>query len=195
MVGGDGNGKVTVRETERLGPTSTKVNVKGGEANVWSVAVTESPVSILSGNSDGKVRRWIPVDDPQWTGSNKEVLEMTSDQDAMDNPIINSISYSRKHGWIAAGGDGSSVEIYDSHLKHKRSLKGHSGTVWFVTFDPKGSRLAYGGTDRILRIFDLDLMDHTLEGDTPDELYQTSRETTGLAVVDNKIVVTGTPRN
>lgn len=195
VVGGDGNGTVTVRETERLGPTSTMVNVKGGEANVWSVAVTESPVSILSGNSDGKVRRWIPANDRQWTGSDKEVLETTSDQDAKVNPTINSISYSRKHGWIAAGGDGPSVEIYGRDLKHIRSLKGHSGTIWFVTFDPVGTRLAYGGTGRILRIFDLDEMDRMLATDTPDQIYRTSQETTGLSVEDDKIVVTGKPRN
>jgi WD40 repeat protein len=187
LISGDSNARIAVREMERLGITSQKINVQQGETNVWSVAVTESPLSILSGNSDGRVRRWVPAD-MAWTGSGKEAVASTSAEDAKVNPTINSISYSRKHGWVAAGGDGPSVEIYDKDLRRIRSLKGHGGTVWFVSFDPQGSRLAYGGTDRILRVLDLDEMDKNLQVDTPEELYQSSQQTTGLSVVDSKIV-------
>lgn len=187
LVSGDSRGRVVVRETDRLGITSQRINVREDEVNVWSVAVTEVPVSILSGNSDGRVRRWVPPDST-WTGGGKEAVVETSAEDAKVNPTINSISYSKKHGWVAAGGDGPSVEIYDKDLKKIRSLKGHGGTVWFVSFDPLGSRLAYGGTDRILRMFNLDEMDRTLTTETPEQIYQSSQEKTGLSVVDNKIV-------
>jgi WD40 repeat protein len=187
LISGDANGKVVVRETERLGPTAEMTNVKDGELTVWNVVVTESPVSILSGNSDGRVRRWIPAD-REWTGSTNNIEAKTSDKDARVNPTINSVSYSKKHGWIAAGGDGPSVEIYDRDFHHIRSLQGHYGTVWFVAFDPAGTRLAYGGTSRILRIFDLDEMDRDLLTSTPDELYRASIRATGLSVDDNKIV-------
>ncbi|HEX5716419.1 MAG TPA: AAA family ATPase [Thermoanaerobaculia bacterium] len=187
LISGDSKARVGVRETERLGVMSEKINVQQGEVNVWSVAISESPPTILSGNSDGRVRRWIPADSA-WTGSSKEILAETSAEDAKVNPTINSVSYSKKHGWVAAGGDGDSVEIYDDKLQRIRGLKGHSGTVWFVSFDPQGSRLAYGGTDRILRVFDLDEMDRNLKVDTPEEIYRSSQQKTGLSVVDSKIV-------
>lgn len=187
LVSGDANGTVVVRETDRLGTVHEITNVKSGEANVWSVAVTESPVSVLSGNSDGRVRRWIPAD-REWTGAAKESIAATGNDDAKINPTINSISYSRKTGWIAAAGDGPSVEIYDANLEKVRSLRGHSGTVWFVVFAADGVRLAYGGTGRILRIFDLEEMNRDLNVSSPDELYDASVLNTGLEVVDDKIV-------
>jgi WD40 repeat protein len=189
IVSGDSKGNVIVRDTERLGSTSETTNVPPGEGerNVWSVAVTESPVTVLSGGSDGRVRRWIPAD-PAWTGTSQESSAQTSAQDAKVNPTVNSVSYSKKHGWVAAGGDGTSVEIYDRDLHRIRSLKGHSGTIWFVSFDPEGSRLAYGGSGRILRIVDLDEMDRNLSNDTPEQIYRSSQQNTGLSVVGGKIV-------
>ncbi|HYR28563.1 MAG TPA: WD40 repeat domain-containing protein, partial [Thermoanaerobaculia bacterium] len=188
LIAGDAGGSVVVYETERLGATGRITNVEGGEANVWSVAATESPVSVLSGNSDGRVRRWIP-DDREWTRGAAPGMAMTADADAKVNPTINSISHSRKYGWIAAGGDGSSVEIYDAQLRHLRSLGGHSGTIWFVAFDPAGTRLAYGGTGRILRIFDLDAMDRDLELDPPSQIYADAVRNTGLVVDDDYRIV------
>jgi hypothetical protein len=47
----------------------------------------------------------------------------------MSTPTINSIAYSPQIGWVAAGGTGGSLEIYDSDLNKIRSLTGHDGTV------------------------------------------------------------------
>jgi WD40 repeat protein len=190
IVSGDSRARVAVRETEHLAVTAETRNVRQGEVNVWSVAIADAPLSILSGNSDGRVYRWIPAD-AAWTGAAEERKDWTSDEDARVNRTINSVSYSRTHGWIAAGGTGSSVEIYDQALRRIRSLRGHDGTIWWVAFDAAGSRLAYGGTDRILRVFDLDEMARNLETDTPAELYAESREMTGLVaeVRDGRIAI------
>lgn len=181
LVAGDSRGRVTVRETAGLATTARTINVTRAEVNVWSVALTQSPLSILSGNSDGHVYRWIPADFA-WTATRQEQKTATSAEDARVNPTINSISFSQKHGWIAAGGDGASVEIYDLSLKRVRSLRGHDGTVWFVVFDPAGARLAYGGTDRILRIFNLEEVGRLLDTDSPDQLYRQSVAATGLSI-------------
>ena len=189
LISGDANGRVAVRETKGLAKVAEVTNVHYGEANVWSVAVADSPLDILSGNSDGRVRLW-RANGPTWSADNAKAwtVAATSDADAAVNHTINSVSYSRKRGWVAAGGDGESVELYDRALKRVRSLRDHDGTVWFVSFDPGGSRLAYGGTDRILRLFDLDVIDRNLAVDTPAALYQESETKTGLTVRDGKIV-------
>lgn len=179
IVSGDSRARVAVRDTERLGVIAETRNVRQGEVNVWSVAIAEEPLSVLSGNSDGRVYRWIPRD-PGWTGDTEEQKTWTSDADARVNHTINSVSYSRTHGWIAAGGTGASVEIYNRDLTRIRSLRGHDGTIWWVAFDAQGARLAYGGTDRILRVFDLDEMARNLDSDAPADLYAESRRMTGL---------------
>jgi WD40 repeat protein len=180
IVTGDSRARVTVRNTENLRIVSETINVHQGEVNVWSVAIADQPLSILSGNSDGRVYRWTPAD-PAWTGATKEQKIRTSDEDARVNPTVNSVSYSRRHGWVAAGGDGGSVELYDADLNRIHGLKA-DGNVWWVTFDAQGSRLAFGGIGRILRIFDLDEVDRTLTTDAPERLYQESQRLTGLSV-------------
>ena len=192
LVAGDSRARVAVRDAEHLDRTITATtNVTRGELNVWSVAITASPLSVLSGNSDGRVWRWIP-NDAAWTGSDKkENKTSTSAEDAKVNPTINSVSYNQRRGWTAAGGVGPSVEIYDEDLRKIQSLRGHDGTVWYVQFDPQGSRLAYGGLDRILRVFDIDEMERELNTETPAELYRESQRTTGLAaeVLQSKTIV------
>lgn len=179
IVTGDSRARVAVRETEHLAIVAQTVNVLHGEANVWSVAIADAPLSIISGNSDGRVYRWTP-NDPAWTGAT-ETKHWTSDEDARVNPTVNSVSYSSRHGWIAAGGDGGTVEIYDSNLRRIRGLPGDS-SVWWVTFDAQGSRLAFGGIGRLLRVFDLDEVDRTMTSQAPQSLYEESQRLTGLAV-------------
>jgi WD40 repeat protein len=169
---------VTVWDTKNFAVKSQTINVAQGEPNVWSVATSSNPTYIFSGNSDGHVYRWIP-NDPEWTSGKKEEKKGTSDKDAVVNHTINSVSFSHKYGWIAAGGDGNSIEIYDVNLQHVQSLAGHDGTIWYVAFDPQGSRLAYGGTDRILRIFNLDEMQN-IKSSSPDKLYQEAQKMTGF---------------
>ena len=96
------------------------------------------------------------------------------------------MSYSSKHGWVAAGGDGGSVQIYDAKLKLVRSLA-TDGSIWYVAFDPKGTRLAFGGTDRILRIIDVDKL-ILLQSQSPETLYLEAQHTTGLSVLNGKVV-------
>lgn len=181
LVSGDSIGKVKVWDTEHLTVKSETGNVEHEEANVWSVALAFNPPYIFSGNSDGHVYRWL-ANDPEWTDEKKEEKLGTSDESAKVNPTINSVSFNKKRGWVAAGGDGGKVEIYDTALQHVQSLEGHDGTVWYVAFDPQGSRLAYGGLDRVLRIFNVDEIQHLASG-APGVLYQESQKMTGFSVV------------
>ncbi|MEZ5997327.1 MAG: AAA family ATPase [Hyphomonas sp.] len=179
LVSGDSRGRITIRDAGTLSVINQTTNVSHGEVNVWSLALDNSAAAILSGNSDGRVHRWVPGD-PQ--SGIAEELSATSEEDSRINPTVNSVSVSRKHGWIAAGGDGPTVEIYDRTLQRVRSLGGHGGTVWWVTFDPAGTRLAYGGIDRVLRIYNLEDMDRVLKTDPPETLYRESVEATGLTM-------------
>ncbi len=187
LVSGDSSSRVTVWQTEPLRPAASTINVRAGEADAWSVAIGNSPHAILSGNSDGHVYRWIP-EESDWTQTGRGEKISTSDEDAKVNPTINSVAYNEKTGWVAAGGVGASVEIYDSSLHKIRSLRGQNGTVWWLTFDPQGTRLAYGGLDGIIRVIDLAQMNR-LDTDSPDKLYRESRQLTGLSVAGGKVVV------
>ena len=133
---------MTVWQTDPLRPAASTINVNQGEADAWSVAIADSPHAILSGNSDGHVYRWIP-NAAGWTETKEAEKISTSDEDATVNPTINSVAYNGKNGWVAAGGVGPSVEIYDLNLHKIRSLPGQNGTIWWVTFDPQGARLAF----------------------------------------------------
>ena len=189
LISGDSSARVTVWDTDSLRVAASTVNVHHGEADVWSVAIGNSPHAILSGNSDGHIYRWVPPESG-WTNAEGEEKVSTSDEDAKVNPTINSVAYNQRNGWVAAGGVGPSVELYDSNLHKIRSLRGHDGTIWWVTFDPQGSRLAYGGLDGIVRVIDIDRMNR-LDADPPKKLYEESRQLTGLSVQAGKIVVGG----
>ncbi|MEI9994233.1 MAG: TIR domain-containing protein [Rhizomicrobium sp.] len=186
IVAGDSKARVAVRDAG-LGTTAETINVTQGEVNVWSLALADTPHSILSGNSDGHVYRWVPPD-AGWAGPNKGEKIGTSSDDAKVNPTINSVAYDAKHGWVAAGGVGPSVELYDiKDLHHLRSLSGHDGTIWWVTFDPQGTRLAYGGLDGIVRVVDLEAM-LRLDTDSPADIYRDSQRETGLTVEGDTIL-------
>lgn len=186
IVAGDSKARVTVLDAKDLRSTESVINVRQGEVNVWSLSLMASPHAILSGNSDGYVRRWVPKD-AGWPGTGKDEQIATSPADAKVNPTINSVAYDAKLGWVAAGGVGPSVEIYDKDLHHLRSLSGHDGTIWWVTFDPQGTRLAYGGLDGIVRVVNLDAM-LRLDTDSPTDIYRATQQETGLSVNGDKIV-------
>jgi WD40 repeat protein len=54
----DSKARVALWQTEPVRKLSETINVTQGELNVWSVAMTDTPFWIFSGNSDGKVWRW-----------------------------------------------------------------------------------------------------------------------------------------
>ncbi len=197
IVTGDSKARVTVRNATDLSLIASTINVTRGEVNVWSLALADDPHAILSGNSDGHVYRWVP-DDRGWPGFVKSSNDSFFDCDpsvaekdcrTVVNPTINSVAFDRKYGWVAAGGVGRSVEIYDS--KNRRplySLSGHDGTIWWVTFDPQGTRLAYGGLDGIVRVVDLVVLQR-LDTDSPASLYQSAQDETGLSIDDSGQIV------
>ena len=187
LVSGDSSARVTVWQSNPLRPIVSTINVTQGEADAWSVAISSSPHAILSGNSDGHVYRWMP-NVAGWTQTQGSDKISTSDRDATVNPTINSVAYNQKNGWVAAGGVGPSVEIYDLSLHKIRSLPGQNGTIWWVTFDPQGTRLAYGGLDGIVRVFDIAQMNR-LDTDAPTNLYSESQQLTGLSVESGNIIV------
>jgi WD40 repeat protein len=189
IVAGDSRARVVVRDLD-LNVVAQTTNVTRGEVNVWSLALTDEPHTILSGNSDGHVYRWIP-NDAGWAGSaGAEEKIGTSNEDAKVNPTINSVAFNPRTGWVASGGVGPSVELYEiKNLRKLYSLRGHDGTVWWVTFDPSGSRLGYGGLDGIVRVVDIAKMRALMETSSPGELYGESENTTGLTVDPNGNIV------
>lgn len=162
------------------------VTATQGETNLWSIAVCPEPLCLFTGGGDGHVYRWTPGE--------REASHTTSDEDATVNHVINSVSFSRRFGYVAAAGDGSSVEIYDRDLRKIFSLAGHDGTIWMVAFDPEGERLAYGGSDGFVRVWEIEKANQVLTEADPAYLYSESVRHTGLALDDAEIVaVDATP--
>jgi WD40 repeat protein len=178
IASGDSRARVAIRETGHLQQMAQTINVRHGEVNVWSLSLSDAPLAVYSGNSDGRVHRWTLPDAAHPQGEQAA----TSDADARVNPTINSVAYDRRHGWVAAGGVGPSVEIYDSNLRHIYSLRGHDGTIWWVAFDTDGSRLAYGGLDGIVRVVDIAQM-LRLDTISPAQAYADSHRAVGLSVL------------
>src|SRR5205823_11013489 len=90
LVSGDSTARVTVWQTEPLRPIANTINVHQGEADVWSVAIGNSPHMVLTGNSDGHVYRWAP-DMSEWNETDMPEKISTSNEDAKVNPTINSV--------------------------------------------------------------------------------------------------------
>ena len=186
VLAGDSRARVTIRGMSDLSPVEHTTNVTEGELNVWSLALAPDMHAVVSGNSDGHVYIWKPRD-AAWRANQKGQKAGTAAQDATINPTINSVAYNERYHLIAAGGVGPSVELYDARsLKHVRSLRGHDGTIWWVAFDPAGTRLAYGGLDKILRVVDIAAMNDLLTAE-PSSLLDKSRSNTGLTVRNNAI--------
>jgi len=189
IAAGDSRARVTLYDMDSLTAKERITNVNQGELNVWSLSIARDIHAIVSGNSDGRVGLWSPRDSV-WGGTGEDRKTGTSKEDAADarvNPTINSVSYNPKYHLIAAGGVGPSVELYDSRtMRRWGSLRGHDGTIWWVTFDPSGSRLAYGGLDKILRVVNFDAMMQIYK-ERPATLEQQARANTGL-VVRNSVI-------
>jgi WD40 repeat protein len=173
IVSGDSAASLVVRDVGQLNEIgSSLTTATEGETNLWSVAVCRDPLCVFTGGNDGHVYRWTPGE--------KSWSRRTSEEDAQVNHVINSVSYSRRFGWVAAAGDGNSVEIYDRDLRKVLSLPGHDGTIWMVAFDPEGERLAYGGSDRIVRVWDMSEVQRILDSGSVERLYEESQRHTGL---------------
>lgn len=186
IAAGDSRARVTLLNMSDLRPVERITNVHEGELNVWSLSLANDVHAIVSGNSDGHVYSWVPHD-PAWAAKNKGMRKRTSDADAIVNPTINSVAYNASRHWIAAGGVGPSVEIYDANtMAHLRSLRGHDGTIWWVTFDRAGTRLAYGGLDKLVRVVDLNAMDKIFS-ESPSVLRNAAATNSGLTIRGSQI--------
>jgi len=186
LAAGDSRARITLYAMRDFRQIEQTTNVFQGELNVWSLSLASDLHAIASGNSDGRVWLWTPRD-RAFAGAAPSQKRGTSEADAMANPTINSVAYNARYHWIAAGGVGPSVEIYDAAtMAHLRSLRGHDGTIWWVSFDPAGTRLAYGGIDKIVRVVDLEAMQRLLS-EAPSTILARSQRNTGFRVRDNEI--------
>lgn len=74
--------------------------------------------------------------------------------DRQDGAIY-ALDWSPDGKWIAAGGAGATVNLYDADSgAHRASCRGHSAGIYAIAFSPDGNTLATGGFDGKVRLYD-----------------------------------------
>ena len=105
---------------------------------------------VLSGQGDGALRSWVPG-----AGAPENLLPP-------GNPgggFVSSMSWSRE-GTVVAVGDGAGiVTVHDlgaTPTAAPLTLRGHEGPVWATAVNGEGRRVASGGADGTVRIWDVE---------------------------------------
>jgi WD40 repeat protein len=129
---------------------------------IWGMAFSPDEKRLATASNDGTVRVW--AWDPARLGpEQKPQLEL----DARVDGYGNRVAFSSDGHFLATGGEGSSVKIWDAQsgaLLH--TLLGHSGDVFAIAFSRDSRWLATAGEDTTVRIWSATSwkLQHTLRG-------------------------------
>jgi WD40 repeat protein len=161
--------------------------LQGHEEEVWSVAITPDGKTGLSGSQDGTVRVWsIPTMSPASTlvGHGQAVLGIAVSRDglravscSLDKTVrlwdlrgrselwaeectsaVTAVEISGDGKWVFSGEAAGTITIWNADDPGERAtLIGHADAVTSLAFAQGSGRLASGGVDRRLRIWQLRL--------------------------------------
>ncbi|MFN7767066.1 MAG: hypothetical protein ACK5UC_07660, partial [Planctomycetaceae bacterium] len=104
-----------------------------------------SGTRFASAGGDGKIRLW---------SSAGEALHEVDSR----SPRIKCLATSHEGEWLASGGGDGVVRIWklvNNQLTEVLAQPAHRNTIYGVAFDPAASRLATGGFDRTIHVWEL----------------------------------------
>jgi WD40 repeat protein len=121
------------------GPDGTRLPVRHG---VRCLAFAPDGKLLLTGNSDGRVRRWD-------IALNKEVGEAKG----ADVDVLSAVALSHNGRFLASGAESGLIRVHDLALKTSAELRDHVLPVRVLAFSPDDEILASGGDDRLVRLW------------------------------------------
>ncbi len=123
--------------------SSSRYQLKGHEATVWSVAFSADGTLLASGSNDSTVRIW-----DTRTGKPLTVLQGHTGE-------VSSVAFSPDGTLLASASDDKTVRLWHTRTgKLLYSLQGHTGEVSSVAFSPDGTLLASASGDKTVRLWD-----------------------------------------
>ncbi|MEO1609259.1 MAG: caspase family protein [Pseudomonadota bacterium] len=154
-----------------VGAPMLMLNTGGHTSLIWSIIFTSDGRQLISAGPDKVIRVW------NWE-SGKTVRAIRGQSGVGLNGGIYSMSLSPNGRWLAVGGwfTGSNLERYAVRIFEAESghlttvLRGHTNTIFGLSFSPDSTRLISGGADRAAIIWDAMGWKrlHRLEGHTND---------------------------
>lgn len=172
------NHQVTAVLRQALFSTSEINRLTGHTSVANDVAFSPNGRTLVSVSPDGTLRFW------QQDGALLKTVQVTEDD-------IYAVDYGSELIAIAEGGN--TVDLWSTAGEKMRSLTGHTATVWFVTFGPKGELLASASQDSTVRLWSSDgQLIQMLQGHTapvygadisPDQQLIASASTDGTAKI------------
>ncbi|MFF7982197.1 hypothetical protein ACFZDK_24230 [Streptomyces sp. NPDC007901] len=117
------------------------------DVSVQAVAFSHDNRTLAATESTGTVQLW-NITDP----AKPAAIESPSSQTS-----VNAVAFSPRGNLMALGGNDNAIGLYNmaspKTLRSLASLAGHTGHVWGLAFDSKGTKLASVGNDHKIRVW------------------------------------------
>ncbi|WP_159027543.1 MULTISPECIES: WD40 repeat domain-containing protein [unclassified Streptomyces] len=137
---------VTDPRRPRAAGTPTIPDASAGD-DVKAVAFTHDNRTLAATGTSGTTQLW-DITDPAKPST---IVSPTAEGD------VNAVAFSHTGNLMALGGDSNAVGLYNmaspKDVRGLASLVGHTGHVWGLAFNPKGTQLASVGNDHQVRVW------------------------------------------
>ena len=131
-------------ESNKVQPSFGKTIKIDSRGRIWSVAFLVDGKYVVSGDDEGKIRRW-RVEDGMEAGTPMDAGSWVCD-----------IAVSRDGKWIVSGTEWQSVQVWNADDGEKvTEIRGHNSWVRAVDVSPDSTRIASGSTDRTVCVWSL----------------------------------------
>jgi WD40 repeat protein len=126
--------------------------LSGPGSDIWTVALSPDGKTIVSGDTDGAIKRWDVL-------HRRQVLAVKGHE-----APIRGIAFSPQGDQIASVSDDKTLKIWAADkLEEIRTLRGHTGGLLGVAYSPDGKKILSGGCDRTIRLWNADRGDEILQ--------------------------------